>query len=257
MNISFDLISDLHLLQDDFDWSGQATSQFCVVCGNVSADRAVLKSVLTKLSQCYVLVMYVDGNLEFSHDLQNIEQDYRKFKRQISGIKNFNYLYDNILVLNDVAFVGANGWWNFDFAAPQDTNEVIDWYTQQNLTPSEPDKILEAAMNDVSYLMNSIEKLQRNNQVKKIVVCTHSVPRPDLISHDMELQSDHRIHVLGNQWLNEIRRVDFHKKIHTWVFGHYQNPVDRILEKVRYVNNALAVETSPYLPYYPKKIFID
>lgn len=257
MNISFDLISDLHLSDDQFDWQGQATSQFCVVLGNVSANRDICKSALKKLAKCYVLVMFVDGNAEFAQDFHDVERSYLGFKKFLSGIPHLNYLYDNIIVLNNVAFIGANGWWNFDFGEPPDRHSVIDWYTSHAQQPVHVDRILEAAMNDVAYLLNSLEKLQHNNDIAKIVICTHTVPRLDLIEHDIELSASPAIHCMGNQWMHQITRVDVAKKIHTWVFGHYTQPVDRILNQVRYVNNAKGSESRILLPYYPKKIVID
>lgn len=257
MKISFDLISDLHLDQDNFDWSGQATSQFCVVLGNISADRTILKSVLKKLAKCYVLVMFVDGTLEFANEFENVEKNYRGLKKFLNGIPHLNYLYDNIIVLNDVAFIGANGWWNFDFANPYDTDRVIDWYTSSDNRPTNPDRILEAAMNDVAYLLNSIEKLQHNADIKHIVICSHTVPRVDLIEHDIELAGHEKINCMGNQWLDQIKQVDVAKKIHTWVFGHYSQPVDRILNNIRYVNNVKGSEPRILLPYYPKRITVD
>jgi hypothetical protein len=204
-----------------------------------------------------MLVMYVDGNLEFANGFDNPDKDYKKFKRYLSSIPNLNYLYDNIVVLNDVAFIGVNGWWNFDFADPRDQQQIIDWYTQSGICPRDTDKILETARNDVTYLLNSIKKLQHNHNVKSIVVCTHTVPRLDLIEHDIALNQSLQIHVMGNQWLNQIKQIDVTKKIHTWVFGHYHSPVDRILDQIRYVNNSRGDQHSILLPYYPKKIFID
>ena len=40
MKFAFDLISDLHIeTWPDFDWTGQATSPYCVVAGDVARDR--------------------------------------------------------------------------------------------------------------------------------------------------------------------------------------------------------------------------
>ena len=43
MQFSFDLISDLHVeTWDQFDWTHQPTSPYCVVAGDVSQDRKLL-----------------------------------------------------------------------------------------------------------------------------------------------------------------------------------------------------------------------
>jgi hypothetical protein len=53
MTFAFDLISDLHIdTWKDFDWTGQATSPYCVVAGDVTRDRAELLAALEHLGQC-------------------------------------------------------------------------------------------------------------------------------------------------------------------------------------------------------------
>ena len=51
MTVSFDLISDLHVeTWDSFDWTGQATSPYCVVAGDVARNRDRLLEALEHLS---------------------------------------------------------------------------------------------------------------------------------------------------------------------------------------------------------------
>jgi hypothetical protein len=67
MKFAFDLISDLHVeTWDSFDWTGQATSPYCVVAGDVARDRQLLLAdVLKHLGECYPGgVFYIDGNDE-------------------------------------------------------------------------------------------------------------------------------------------------------------------------------------------------
>jgi len=65
MSFAFDLISDLHVeTWGDFIWTGQATSPYCVVAGDIARDRNVVIDALKHLGQCYQAVFYVDGNDE-------------------------------------------------------------------------------------------------------------------------------------------------------------------------------------------------
>jgi hypothetical protein len=71
MQLSFDLISDLHVetWPEPFDWTGMATSVIAVVAGDVSRDRTILVQTLEHLSGCYKAVIFVDGNDEHQMDL--------------------------------------------------------------------------------------------------------------------------------------------------------------------------------------------
>ena len=63
MTFTFDLISDLHIeTWEEFDWTHQATSPYCIVVGDVCRDRQVLIDTLTHLGEQYAGVFYIDGN---------------------------------------------------------------------------------------------------------------------------------------------------------------------------------------------------
>ena len=65
MHFAFDLISDLHVeTWDSLDWTGQPTSPYCVVAGDVGRDRTQVMETLTHLGNCYAGVFYIDGNLK-------------------------------------------------------------------------------------------------------------------------------------------------------------------------------------------------
>jgi hypothetical protein len=257
MAIEFDLISDLHLETPEFNWENRATSRFCLVLGDIAQDRRVLKHVLANLVENYRMVMYVDGNLELKQYLTDLDQGYQQLKKDLKKIKNLNYMYDNIIVLNDVAFVGCNGWWNFDFHNQYSQQETEHWYQQVVGFPCDPAQISLSSINDVSYLVHSIKKLQHHDEIRHIVIGTHTVPRIDLINHDLSLINNIKLNVMGHDLLDSIRNVDYKRKIHTWCFGHYHGRVDRIVEGVRYVNNCQGRQHSPYMPYYPLRIEID
>jgi hypothetical protein len=77
MSFAFDLISDLHTeTWPGFDWSGLATSPYCVVAGDVARDRSVVVDSLRHLGQCYQAVFYVDGNDEHRYYLDDLNSSY-------------------------------------------------------------------------------------------------------------------------------------------------------------------------------------
>lgn len=258
MQISFDLISDLHLDQDHYDWTGIATSPICVIAGDISDDQDVAVNFLKHLSTCYQQVLYVDGNCEHKQNLLNLEQSHQDLKQHISKIKNVQYLYDDVVVINGVAFVGTNGWWGFDFDPFVDAEQTVQWYQHALSVPCDPEQIVSASFSDAAYLAHSIEKLQTHPDVRQIVIITHTVPVAQLILHDIDLEGSYKFNVMGNQLLDAVRLVDTESKICTWCFGHYHGSVDCKINNIRYVNNCRGRPGSLHFQhsYYPKKITI-
>lgn len=261
MQFNFDLISDLHVeTWDQFDWSGQATSPYCVVAGDVARDRTVLRETLEHLGQCYHAVFYIDGNDEHCYTLDNLNKSYRSLAREISQIKNVVYLQDNVAIVNGVALLATNGWWSYDFDPLIDPEQSRLWHKDKmNIIDSATDSIIGNSYTDTAYLINSVKKLQTHKDVKSIVIITHTVPAPELIKHDIQLQDSWRFNCMGNRYLKLALREDTEKKINTWCFGHYHMPVDRLIGDVRFVNNCRGRGNTDWSTsvYYPRRISIE
>jgi hypothetical protein len=154
MQFNFDLISDLHVeTWNHFDWTGQATSPYCVVAGDVSRDRDILRETLRHLGQCYQGVFYIDGNDEHRHMLENLGESYQFLDRTLDRIPNVVYMQDNVVIINGVALLATNGWWSYDFDPALDYDQSQFWYTDRmNTIPSVADSITGLAFNDATYL---------------------------------------------------------------------------------------------------------
>jgi UDP-2,3-diacylglucosamine pyrophosphatase LpxH len=258
MQLSFDLISDLHLDQQPIDWTGMATSPICVVAGDLAEDQKTVVDFLTHLSKCYQQVLYIDGNSEHKYNLLDLELSQQILKHSINQIKRVQYLYDDVVVINGVAFVGTNGWWAFDFDSTTDPNLVAQWYQSVMSMPFDPEQICLQSINDAAYLAHTVEKLQTHPEVRQIIIVSHTVPNPTLISHDIDLNDTYKFNVMGNRLLEAVRIVDTESKISTWCFGHYHGAVDQYINGIRYVNNCRGRPKSQHwqYAYYPKKITI-
>jgi UDP-2,3-diacylglucosamine pyrophosphatase LpxH len=260
MTFAFDLISDLHIeTWDSFDWTGQPTSPYCVVAGDIARDRNVVAETLKHLGQCYQAVFYIDGNDEHRYYLDDISASYQDLTQVISNIDNVIYLQDNVVIINGVAILATNGWWTYDFDPLIDYEQSQLWYQQYvNCSSSSAIDINGIAYHDAAYIVNSIEKLQTHQDVKKIVIVSHTVPAPWLTEHDVNLVNTWRYNCLGNSHLQLSLNEDTENKIHTWCFGHYHQGVDRDLNGIRYVNNCRGRGDTPWsqTAYYPKRIEI-
>jgi hypothetical protein len=225
MNLGFDVISDLHLESNNFDWDGKATSLYCMIPGNISNDIEIVKVVLTNLCRFYQGVFFIDGSLENDNvKIRDIRT--RELVRMSKDIKNLVYLHDNVVIVDGVALVGANGWRGY---TPQDTTEEIE------LVCSEYE--------DISYLGSTVKKLQLHVDVKKIVIITNSVPL-DKLYYGNQPKS------YSDITLSDILESDTEKKVSHWVFGSTDMVIDIMDNDINYINNPKFTRN----PYYAKRI---
>jgi predicted phosphohydrolase len=261
MQFTFDLISDLHIeTWGSFDWSGQATSTVCVVAGDVCKDRATLLKTLRHLGTCYQAVFYIDGNDEHKDFIDHLDASYQDLSDQIELIPNVVYLQDNVVVIDGIAIVGTSGWWAFDFDSTVGVQESVEWYAaKHNLSAQTTQSIARMAVADGLYMSASIKRLQTHQDVKKIVMVTHTVPDPALIAHDINLCGTPAMNTAGNRYMMQALAADTEKKIHTWCFGHYHGSVDQIRSGVRFLNNCRGRGDTKYAQYvyYPRRVVID
>lgn len=260
MTFAFDLISDLHIeTWDNFDWTGQATSPYCVVAGDVCRDRSVLVDVLTHLGQCYAGVFYIDGNDEHRYYLEDLGESYQDLVSQIEHIDNVVYMQDNVVIINGVAILATNGWWTYDLDTNLAVEDSVSWYQNKNQTTlSAANNINGVAYHDAAYLINSVSRLQTHQDVNAIVIVTHTLPGSWIIDHDLELVDTWRFNCMGNPHLLTALDEDTENKIKTWCFGHYHKSVDRDFAGVRFVNNCRGRGDTDFSQpaYYPKRIEI-
>jgi predicted phosphodiesterase len=262
MQISFDLISDLHLetWEQPLDFAMMPTSPICVVAGDVTRDRFLLTDALTQLGKNYQAVMYIDGNDEHRWTLNNLEESYEDLKAEIGSIDNVIYLQDNVAVFEGVGFVGTNGWWTYDFTEADSYEDTKKWFMQQYKVGIQECSNVEAmALYDIKYLNKSVANLQKHPDIHELVIVTHTVPVPSLINHDIELDGTYRKNCVGNKRLPSCLQQDTEGKVGTWVFGHYHGSIDKEIDGIRYVNNCRGRGDTQWRQpvYYPKRIEID
>jgi predicted phosphodiesterase len=261
MTFAFDLISDLHVeTWDKFDWAGQATSPYCVVAGDVARDRQRLLDVLTHLGQCYPGgVFYVDGNEEHKDYLDDLGASYQALAKDIDAISNVVYMQDNVIIVNGVALLGTNAWWTYDFDTDIDVDSSIQHIQDHfGINNSAATNIMGVAYNDAAYMINSVRKLQTHREVGAIVIVSHTVPAPWIVSHDPDLVGNWRYNGMGNSHITRAIDEDTENKIKTWCFGHYHRPVDREFGGINYVSNPRGRGNTDWCQqaFYPKRIEI-
>lgn len=267
MIFAFDLISDLHLESwNEICPSYMATSPICVVAGDVGYDRTILKEFFNNLSNSYQAVFYIDGNDEHRlFSIENLHESHNELESIISGIDKFVYLQDNVVVINGIAIVATNGWWDYGFDPTIDFDQNTQWLCDYcktvgiEMTQDWAKKYVSMALQDMQYLCLSVERLQKHPDIKKILIVTHTVPGKNLIEHDLSLLGTYRFNITGNSMMDQVFEYDYEKKISTWAFGHYHGDIDTVINNVRYVSNPRGRKKGAWgkAVYYPKRIVIE
>jgi hypothetical protein len=227
-DIGFDILSDLRLEpEESFNWENKASSLYCLVPGNVSADPGTVIQTLSHLTNHYQGVFYVPGNLEYQDSPFGEEQRTDELNEITSRVTGVIMLYQNVVIVDGVAVLGINGWAD----GGHEHNEEELAKTRYRLE-------------DTIYLRQSIHRLQKHLDVKKIIVLSNGVPMPELYYGE---QPD----IVKSQLpLNVVLESDTEKKVSHWVFGSYNKSVDTVINNISYINH-------PYVrnsPYWPKRI---
>lgn len=231
MEIGFDVISDLNLSpEESFNWEGKSTSLYCIVAGNVSSDLRTVLQTLAHLCKQYQGVFYTPGSLEYKN-CNDINARTEQILHVCSKVNNLAVLHHNVVIIDGVAILGANGW---------GTDPLQEHVTAQL-------QIDVHRMEDTAYLHKSLEKLQRHLDVKKILVVSSAVPHRDLyFNEEPEF-------VGGILPLVASLVSDTESKVGNWVFGTHEKIVDTTINNINYSNN-------PYLkrnPYWAKRVTIE
>jgi UDP-2,3-diacylglucosamine pyrophosphatase LpxH len=261
MHFAVDLISDLHVeTWDKFDWTSQPTAPYCVVAGDISKDLNLVIDTLKHLGEQYAGVFYIDGNEEHRDGLDNLESSYARLREAVDGIQNVVFMQDNVVIVNGIALLATNGWWSYDFDDRIGLEESQQWLENYlGISRSSVLDINGVAYHDAAYLINSVKRLQTQMDVKHIVLISHTLPAPWLVSHDIDLANQARFNTLGNKHLNLALDEDTENKVRAWLFGHYHRPIDREFAGIRYVCNPRGRGNTSWsqTPYYPKRIQIE
>jgi hypothetical protein len=261
MPFSFDLISDLHIESwSKFDWTDQATSPYCVVAGDVAKDPVLVAKTLKHLGECYAGVFYIDGNEEHRYSLDNLESSYQDLQEAVGHIPNVVYMQNNLVITNGVALLAVNGWWTYDFDAGTDIEQSIEWYRDYvGITREQSLDMRERAIDDAAYLIKSVRRLQTHPDVKRIVIITHTLPRPEFVAHDPDIAGSWRYNSMGNTFMSMVLESDTEHKIQNWVFGHYHKSCDQAMHGIQYNSNPRGRGDTPWCQpaYNPKKIKVE
>ncbi|MFA5489435.1 MAG: metallophosphoesterase [Candidimonas sp.] len=242
--MKFDLISDIHvdvwgglIKIDDFLNSLTKKSDVLIVAGDVSNYVSSSVYFLEKAKQHYKTVIFVEGNHEYYSSIPM--DDIVSYLKKSSNEIGFYYMDGtNYVIVEDVAIVGINMWYDFHYATGCDANESkYTWYKSSSdsrrITFKNSPEIM--AKSAIDIIENTIKDLNENPSIRSIVVVTHTSPITEaiLVKEDDDIWNS----INGAYGCKEAQRLFKYSKITNWVFGHVHSQHDIIKDGIRYVVN--------------------
>ena len=241
MEIGFDVISDLNLEpNDNFNWDGKPTSLYCLLSGNISSNMRTLTQTLVHLSKLYQGVFFVPGELEYK-DVDNINQRTQDLLSISEQIPNVAMLHHNVIIVDGIAIMGSCCWETAHEPGKSISIDDLKYYQYR--------------LDDMGYLHQTIEKLQRHGDVRKIIVITNAVPNANCYFGQIPDYSTLQAPV------DTILNADTEAKISHWAYGSYGKPVEATLLVPR--KNDIIALTNPLTDksdvknFYAKRIAIN
>ena len=255
--MKFHLISDIHADINPWDWqtlSHLDTSMPMVVAGDINNDVMGTSRWLRELRKMFSTVIWVAGNHDFYNSgfqktrlsdpvfdqawpyPQTVAEIYDHYQRW-SDHHGIHFLNRSSVIVDNVQFVGATGWHNFDAAAylPFES-QVSAWQKSMsdshccNWDHDEPyQAVLEAARLDADYIRQAVS----DNSLLKVVI-THHIPQMEFVKFTTNVNWNLLNGSFLNSWLSDC--VD--PSIKCWCFGHTHYRTYKNYLGIDFINNA-------------------
>lgn len=245
MPLEFDYVSDLHIDHWDKDYyfatddtregvkknipfifqrpttfdDGQ--KKILIVAGDVSDDIEVTLSYLSKLRRHYDHIIYTDGNHEHYHAYPRL-LDTSSFP----SYKGLRYLRNEDVIIEDTAFIGACGWWDYS------GGRNIEKYKTSPFNEELAYSVIDRAIDDFGYIIEKVEEYGKRDDINEIVIVTHTVPKYIFAREpDTDLNSKFDIKPV-REWIKLSRG-----KLKRWIFGHNHQKFNMKKSGIQFLSN--------------------
>lgn len=256
--MQFQLASDLHLDSSGFKFKTPKSKTILLLAGDIAAvhippQREILREFLNCVCQQFEKVVYISGNHEHYHGCMLLTPSIIKQIVRELKIKNFVYLENKTLILDDkVAIIGSTFWTNFHespnpLLIPHYINDYRNIFLNSpDFDPDEKELCMKTELeclnrlitlddiknihNDsVNFVFNEIDRCKKLGL--KTIAMTHHAPSTNSISPDF----------IGNPINGAFvsNYNDFIEKQgpNIWIHGHVHSYWDYMLGNTRVLCN--------------------
>lgn len=235
------------------DWSQYRTSEskILIVAGDVSNIAEQSGLALTDAVSSYEKVIFVDGNHEHygwedtsrRHHYHTHDENVAILKKACESIGVVYLTGDNEWLHDGVLFIGCNGWYDFG-VTPEIPIHLIEgnwWNWSDSDIHFDGGAAIMPPMLAVTHmeaLRKKVIEAQTRDDVKRIVVVTHTVPFSEGTPLKPWNPHWHRnTNFFVNTRMQAVIDADIERKIALWAYGHTHSPFDFQRGHVRCVCN--------------------
>lgn len=239
----FDIVSDLHIDHWSRDYKSPyihghivnkpyelttTKSDYLIVAGDVADDLHSTLHYLNKASAYYKKILFVDGNHEHVNKYPELYST--KYINSLVDNDKLVYLSNLPYIINNTAFIGCCGWWNYD---NNDESKIMNYDYFNNwidhFAVEENKKfinnVLIQAKNDYVYLQNLLENYNNDENITNIVIITHTLPISKYCSKS------------STEYNTDFSKLLQYNKISHWIFGHTHKQFEETINNIKFICN--------------------
>lgn len=246
--MKFDLVSDLHIdyWDENTDWIARKNSDLLVVAGDICDDQDLAIEYIKMLGNIYDTVLWVDGNHEHEKSNKYPIESCRDYHRKIN---HSGFLPIKSSIIENTAFIGACGWWNYCFAEPVLSKEYIKEQFGERVNKQVVDEFELLVEQDKAWIVKELE----TTQAESVVLITHTLPHRLLFCEDEHIRNDWYRGMFGNTLMETVNDP----RIKYWCYGHSHHQSHKTINGVDYVCNPRGrPKTNHYADYAPTTLEI-
>lgn len=250
-----DLVSDLHMEQWDnnYDFLKYKQSNTLVVAGDISSDPNLSSEWLSIVASEYKRLLFVCGNHEHVKADFDLEISYKENRKMFSHMPNVHMLDNFPFIHKGVAFVGANGWWDYRIGEPHVSRNATYNHYKEKWSEKNCQRTLVKGTQDYTYIMDHCSELNSMDTIQSIVVVTHTIPHSRGVNW-VHGSDNLAVGCFGNKKMEQI--PVYFPKVKHWLFGHNHNPHDFVVHNTHYISHPRGRPSDTHFEKYKPKTII-
>jgi Icc-related predicted phosphoesterase len=204
---------------------------------HINADILILAGDIHKGSQCEALltkiaeehpnlhIIYVLGNHEFFDSTLKAERQYWKSVK----IPNVHILDNESIVINDIQFIGATLWTDFDNGKLRNIGEK--YYSEEGIKDVTVDDIIVESQTSIKYIKSALEANLEEYGITRKIVISHHLPTYKSIADKFKDSISSCCYASHFDTI-----ITTHQPL-IWVHGHTHSSFDYYIGKTRIICN--------------------
>lgn len=258
------IISDIHLEffeNDDFelDITEDESNTILILAGDicVAAKANRFKYFFKNVSERFHTVLYVFGNHEFYGS--SIKSTPEKIEDILEDFTNIIVLENSTFRIDDIVFVGATLWTDFDDNDPTcvfDSKRFMNDFKRIRHGPSSepwrwrfsPENAYVIHKESKEFIFNT---LANGSDSKKFVVITHHAPS------SLSVAKQFKGEILNGAYFTELSNEILDNQPALWIHGHTHFSFDYMLDNTRVICNPYGYKNLDYNKEFNQNMIID